>query len=368
VRVAVVHEWVAGRYGSERVFERLAGLFPGADLVALSADADHGLDLGGRALRTSVLDRPALRRRLAATLPVMPVVWRTLRADHYDLVLSSHHAFAAHNRLAAGGTHLSYVHSPARYVWSADLDRRGSGPALTPIRAALQAVDLAGIRRVDSFAANSREVAGRIAECWGRAATVIHPPVDIDVFTPAARPKPPRDRGYLLGVSRFIPYKRLELVVETGERAGIPVVLAGRGPLADQLRARAARASVPVTVVEGPTDDELISLYRSATALVFPALEDFGIVPLEAQACGTPVIALAAGGSLDTVQDGVSGVQVVAQDPGLFAAAVEQARQLDPDACRANAERFSPALFDEAVLEWVCRFTPAASTVARAPG
>ena len=365
MRVAVVHEWVAGRYGSERVFERLARLFPAADLFALSAAPCHGLDLGGRLLRTTLLDRPGLRERLAVTLPVMPALWRTVRADHYDLVLSSHHAFASHNRLAEGGMHLAYVHSPARYVWTPELDGRGGGPLFTPVRAVLQAVDRAGVRRVDAFAANSREIAGRIADCWGRPATVIHPPVDVEVFTPASRPQPLQERRHVLGVSRFIPYKRLDLVIETGERVGMPVVLAGRGPLAGRLRARAAQASVPVTIVESPTDHELIDLYRSAAAVVFPAFEDFGIVPLEAQACATPVVALAVGGSLDTVEHGVSGVLVPAQDPELFAEAVHAARQLDPDACRTNAERFAPAVFDGTVLEWACRYVPGAATVAR---
>lgn len=353
MRIALVHEWVAGRTGSERVFEALAEMFPTADLWALSAADDHGLDLGGRRLRTTVLDRPVLRDRRALTLPLMPAVWRTLRSDRYDLVISSHHAFSAHNRLGADTVHLSYVHTPARYVWTPDLDGRGGNPLLTPVRFGLQVVDRMGIRGVDSFAANSRETAERINEFWHRPATVIHPPVEVETFTPAANPVPPAEREYILGFSRLIPYKRLDLVIAAGEAAGVPVVIAGRGPEADTLRAQAAKASVPVRIVEGPDDGELVELYRGARCVVFPAYEDFGIVPLEAQACGTPVVALRAGGSLDTVVHGVTGELVAAQDPRLLAAASTRAASLDPAACRAHAETFRIEQFREKVNAWV---------------
>lgn len=354
---AVVHEWIDSRAGSEKVFEAIAGLLPGADLWALTCEPHVPLDLGGRRVRTTVLDRQFLRRRRAALLPLMPLAWRAGRSKEYDLVVSSHHAFAKSVRFGRDAMHLCYVHTPARYLWSPELDGRGEIWAFTPCGMALRRLDRRHADHVDAFAANSSETARRISKCWGRSARVIHPPVDVERFAPPSGTTT-SPSAYLLGVGRFIAYKRLDLVIETAERVGLPAVLAGHGPLEGSLRAAAARARVPVTVVTRPTDQELESLYRGATALVFPAHEDFGIVPVEAQACGTPVVGLAAGGTLDTVVPGLTGALVEAQDPDLLASAVEQAVGLSPSACRRQAEKFSAARFAQEMLLWLGSYSP----------
>jgi len=351
---AIVHEWISGRRGSERVFEAIAACRPDAHLHALSAAPGHGLDLGGRQLTTTFLDRRVLRERRGATLPLMSLAWRAAAGPHrYDTVVVSHHAAASQfARFCRADRRIAYVHTPARYVWTPELDRRGASSALTPMRALLKRADRRSADRLDAIAANSAEVAGRIERFWGRSAVVIHPPVDTVFFTPSPTAERP-SRDFLLGMSRFVPYKRLDLVIEVGERIGMPVVLAGSGPDEARLRALAARATVPVEIVLTPSDEELRHLYRNAACLVFPAHEDFGIVPVEAQACGTPVVGVAAGGCLETIRHGVSGILVDGVDTGSFADAVVSAGRLRAHACVQWAERFSLARFQSEIRPWL---------------
>jgi glycosyltransferase involved in cell wall biosynthesis len=349
-RVAVVHEWVAAYAGSEQVFEAIAGAFPDADLVALSYEPGVTLDLAGRTVRTTFLNRASLRNRRSLTLPLMPAAWRSLGTAKYDLVISSHHALAQTNRLGEGGVHLAYVHTPGRYIWSPEIDDRGSPWYLGPMRAALRRVDAAASKRVTSYAANSTAVAARIERYWGRDATVIHPPVRVEFFSEPALTPPTRD--YVLGVGRWIPYKNLHLVIEAADIAGLPVKIAGRGPDKSRILAAARAATVPVELVEEPTDVELRELYRNALCLVFPTVEDFGIVPVEAQAAGTPVVALGQGGALDTVADGVSGVLVESCEPDQLAKGIVRAGSTSSDGARKNAQRFSKAAFTAAIQDW----------------
>jgi glycosyltransferase involved in cell wall biosynthesis len=351
-RVAVVHEWVDAYAGSEQVFEAFAQLLPDADLFALSVKPGVELDVGGRAITTTALDTDRWRDRRGLTLPVMPWAWRQLGRRDYDVVITSHHAFAHANRLTRpGGTHLAYVHSPARYVWSPDIDERGRGAALAPARALLRRVDRKASGRVDAYAVNSVAVADRVREFWGRESTVINPPVRVGFFSKGRVSTPRRD--YVLGVGRWIPYKNLHLVVEAADLLGMPVKIAGRGPDRSRIEAAAAAASVPVSLIESPDDNELRDLFAHAACLVFPTVEDFGMVPVEAQAAGTPVVALAAGGALETVVDGVSGAFAADSNPGTIAAAANRAMTLDPAGPASNAELFSQQAFENAVAAWI---------------
>ncbi len=350
-RMAIVHEWVHARAGSEQVFEAMAAIYPDADLVALSYEPSVGLETGGRPIRTTFLDHPALRQRRGMTLPAMPAAWRALGRGSYDVVLSSHHAFAHTNRLTTTGAHLCYVHSPARYVWSPDIDERGKAWYLGPARAALRTADRRASTRVTRYAANSSAVAHRIQEYWDRAATVIHPPVRVDYFSKSGDAKPTRD--YVLGVGRWIPYKNLHLVVDAANKVGLPVKIAGNGPDRSRILAAAERGNVPVQLVESPSDGELRELYRNAACLVFPTVEDFGIVPVEAQAAGVPVVTIAEGGALDTVVDGVSGVYAETLEPGELAHAIIRAVDLDRDGPVINSRRFSVDIFNERLTAWV---------------
>ena len=349
--MAILHEWIDAYAGSEQVFEALAQAFPLADLYALSEEPGVNLNTGGRRITTTFLDRPSLRRRRNATLPLMPLAWRLLGEGGYDLVLSSHHAFAHANRLAGSGTQLCYVHSPARYVWSPEIDGRGDKWFLAPARSVLKGVDRRASRHVTAYAANSKAVADRIARYWQREATVISPPIRVEYFGEQTDVEPTRD--YLLGVGRWITYKNLHLVAEVADRLGMPAKIAGRGPEKARILAAAQNARVPVEVIEAPSDELLRELYRNAACLIFPTAEDFGMVPVEAQSAGAPVVALAQGGALETVADGMSGVLCSTTRVDALAEAVQAALPLAGTGPRKNAAQFSGEVFRASITNWV---------------
>ncbi|HVT66060.1 MAG TPA: glycosyltransferase [Mycobacteriales bacterium] len=355
-RIAVVHEWIDARDGSVKTFEQIAGAFPDADLYALTRDPAVDVETAGRPIRTTWLDRPGVRDRRGVTLPLMPLAWRTQRPlTPYDVVISSHHAFAQTNRLARDGTHLVYVHSPARYVWTPELDGRGSNPLLSPARLVLRSVDRRSVRHVDGYAANSTAVAERIERFWGRRSTVIAPPVDTTFYGIPATRAPTRD--FILGAGRWVPYKNLHLVIAVADRLGLPVKIAGQGPERERLQAAATRARVPVELIENPTDEQLRDLYRNAAALVFPTIEDFGIVPVEAQAAGTPVAAVGIGGARDTIVDGETGTLAPSLDVEDLVVATAATMGLAAEPCRANAARFTAERFRAQIASWVERAT-----------
>jgi glycosyltransferase involved in cell wall biosynthesis len=350
-RVALVHEWFGPIGGSDRVFLAMTQLVPHASRYVLWAEPDA--PVAGLDLRETWIARTPLRRHKPLALPVMPLVWRTMGRPGPDVVLSSSQAFAHHVRLGdpESTRHLSYVHSPARYVWSPSLDERGSHRMLDLPRRLLQSVDRRGGRHVHAYAANSHEVRARINRFWHRDATVIHPPVDVDWFGDA--PKVRRGRDYLLGVGRWVPYKNFDLMIAIADAAGLPLVIAGSGPQEPGLRRAAAAAGVEVTFERLVTRERLRELYWGARALLFPTHDDFGIVPVEAQACGTPVIGLARGGVRETVVDGETGVLVDSLDPRVYAAAVPRLSELDEAKIRRNAAEFSPARFTMQLSDWL---------------
>ena len=355
-RLALAHEWLDARAGSEKAFEALARLFPDAALFAVADILVPGFDSGGRRVTTTFIDRiPALRDRRALALPFMPLAWRTVSKARYDVVITSSHACAKGFRPGRDALHLCYCYTPMRYVW--DPHDQRSGPhrlaGLGP-RAALRRWDRRSARWVDSFAAISRAVSDRIRRSYGRPSRVIHPPVDTGFYTPGPPTSAVPAGPFVLACSRFIPYKRLDLAILAADAAGVPIVMAGRGPAEAALRALAGRVRVPVSFELRPSDERLRDLFRAASAFVFPALEDFGIVAVEAQACGTPVVALGDGGTADTVVDGVTGVLVGAQEVDAFAKGLERAVELDAGAaCVTNAGRFSVARFEAQVRAWV---------------
>jgi glycosyltransferase involved in cell wall biosynthesis len=354
--MAVVHEWVQARAGSEQVFETIAQLYPDADLWALSVEPGVRLHVDGRPIRTTWLDLPRVRRHRELTLPLMPLAWwATGTAGSYDVVLTSHHAFATQNRLTrAGGRHYAYIHSPARYLWHPDVDPRGRGLPQRIAGPSLRAVDRRRARQLHSIAANSRAVAIRVREVWDVDCRVLHPPVDTEFFAPGRDETIdlPAPDGFLLGLGRWVEYKNLARVIEVGEAVGVPTVIAGRGPLGKSLRQQAACATTPVHVVEAPSDAVVRELLRRAGVLVFPTVEDFGIVPVEAQAVGTPVVAPRAGGALETIVDSSTGVLVDDVAVDTLAEGVREALVMDTSRCTGNARRFSRYAFASGLAEW----------------
>lgn len=360
----LVHEWLARTGGSENVFEALTRVFPDADQYCLWDESEGRFSVTGE----TWLARSPLRGRKAAALGLMPLAWRTLPAVEADWVLTSSHLFAHHARFAGAARNapkLVYAHTPARYIWNPELDRRGDSLAVRLAAAALKPLDRRRAQEPIAIAANSRFVADRIATAWDRDSTVIYPPVDVLSF--GSEPTPNEDdqqilaglpSEFLLGFSRFIPYKRLDLVIEAGIAAQLPVVLAGAGPEAARLQALATeRAPGLVHFVSAPSDELYRSLLRRALALVFPAVEDFGIVPVEAMAAGTPVIANAIGGAAETVVDGKTGALVEHWSRGDLKRAVEIAASASADACRSQAAQFSEQVFANRMKSWVAAST-----------
>jgi glycosyltransferase involved in cell wall biosynthesis len=351
--VAVVHEWFSATGGSENVFLSIADLVPHAARYVLWAERDVAAD--GLNLRESWIAHTPLRRAKALALPFMPLVWRTLSRARFDVVISSSHAFAHTVMLGPPEEtrYLSYVHSPARYLWSSAFDCRGSSPLLSIPRRTLQSLDVHMARHVHGYAVNSREVKARINRYWKRDAIVINPPVDIDFFSSPPASQRVQARDYLLGVGRWIPYKKFDLMIDIAAEARMPLVIAGSGPEETKLRRAAGNARVPVTFEIRPSRERLRELYWGALALLFPTHEDFGIVPVEAQASGTPVIGLRRGGLLETVIDGETGFLVDSTYPAAYAPIVHRLAELTRDKIQQNATKFSPHNFAARMAKWV---------------
>lgn len=365
----LVHEWLSPRGGSENVFEVLGSMYPDAERWCLWNESDgrfHGV-------AETWLARSPLRGHKAVALPLMPGVWRSLPARDADWVLCSSHLFAHHARFGGATRHapkLVYAHTPARYVWAPELDGRGGSATARAVSSVLKPVDRARAAEATAIAANSGFVAERIARVWDREAAVIYPPIEVSRFaadpgepTPAeARVLAGLPSEFLLGVSRFVPYKRLDLVLRAGQAAGLPIVLAGGGPDEERLRSLAEALSQPVVFVLDPTSRLLSLLYRRALALVFPAVEDFGIMPVEAMAAGTPVVGNAFGGVAESVIDGVTGALVHEWVLSELADAVSRAAGAERAACIQRAYDFDRPVFEGRVSQWVERHVGAAAT------
>lgn len=365
----LVHEWLAPRGGSENVFESLTRVFPDAARYCLWNESDGRFEVDGE----TWLARTPLRGRKAAALPLMPMAWRSLPAVDADWILASSHLFAHHARFsgpARGTPKLVYAHTPARYIWNPELDERGNLLVARAAASALKGLDRRRAQEPVAIAANSVFVQQRIAQAWHRDSTVIHPPVDVTSFLRDPRPdehdQAVLDRlpdTFLLGFSRFIPYKRLDLAIQAGIAADVPVVLAGAGPEESRLRAFAEeRAPGRVFFVRSPGAELYRALLRRSIALVFPAIEDFGIVPVEAMAAGRPVIANAVGGTAETIVHGRTGALVEHWSNDELRRAVETASGLSPEDCRAQGERFSEAVFADSIRAWVADSTGGAHT------
>ncbi|GAA2634294.1 glycosyltransferase [Paractinoplanes durhamensis] len=351
--VAMVHEWFGATGGSEAVFLAIADLLPHAERLVLWAD--EGVETDRLRLHQSWMAHTPLIKSKALALPAMPLVWRTLSNHKFDVVISSSHAFAHTVKLGdpAETRHLSYIHSPARYVWSPDFDGRGSHPLLKLPRKVLQEADLRLSKHVHAYAANSIEVQGRINRFWKRDAVVINPPVDVRYFAGAPADDQYQSRDYLLGIGRWIPYKNFDLMIEIADAAGLPLVIAGSGPEEERLRKLAEGKRVPIHFEVRPDRDRLRRLYWGARALLFPAHEDFGIIPVEAQACGTPVLGLRRGGLLETVVDGETGFLLDSLEPGPYAQAVQRLPELDPNRIQWHANAFSGDRFADKIARWI---------------
>jgi glycosyltransferase involved in cell wall biosynthesis len=358
-RVLVVHDWIVAWGGAERTLEELLALFPQAELmVGVLGDGRRPLNAVTRRARETWLARvPLARRHHRWFLPLYPVAFATIDTAGYDLVVSSSHAFAKMVHTARGTPHVCYCHSPPRYLWDLHAayrrDGAASGAALALAGPLLRAVDRSSAQRVTRFVANSHYIADRIRRCYDREAAVVYPPVSAK--GPLHRRGPRSDA--LLSLGRLVPYKRVDLAIAAANELGVRLIVAGDGPE----RVRLERMAGPTVSFLGEVSEAKAGeLMESCRAMVFSAEEDFGIAPVEANAHGLPVVALARGGVLESMLDGVSAeffedATVEALTDAICRAG---ARSWDEAAIRANARRFSAERFRVGMADEVARVLP----------
>jgi glycosyltransferase involved in cell wall biosynthesis len=311
MRVAIVHDWLTGLRGGEKVLELLLELYPEATIFTLLHVAGSTSSrIESHPIRTTFIQKlPLVERHYRWYLPLFPRAIESLDFSGFDLVLSSSHCAAKGAIAPKGALHICYCHTPMRYVWDRFEDYFGRGWKARilygPAAGLLRRWDRTSARRVDHFIANSRYVASRIREYYGREVdAIIPPPVDTDFYNPAPESGGPAE-PYFLVVSALVPYKRIELAIEAFRGRSEPLLIVGTGPAKSRLEALAPEN---IRFLGWLPDEELRSLYRGCRAAILPGVEDFGIVPLEALACGAPVVAYGEGGALDTVRDGETGV------------------------------------------------------------
>jgi glycosyltransferase involved in cell wall biosynthesis len=351
MRLAFVHDWLTGMRGGEKALEVLCERFPSATLFTLvHVPGSVSPAIERLNPRTSFVQRlPRVARYYRHYLPLFPTAIEQFDFDRFDLVVSLSHCCAKSIVRPGRARHICYCLTPMRYAWDQfdayfgpeRLGRFRSG-VMRPLMARLARWDRDTAGRADRYVAISHYVAGRIARYYNREATVIYPPVDSDFFRPGSQAA---ERSALV-VSALVPYKRIEVAIEACRMAGVPLTIAGEGPD----RARLERLTGPtVTFLGRVSSPELRELYSSAGVTLLPGEEDFGIVPLEAQACGRPVVAYGRGGARETVLQSVTGLLVDDPSPAAFAGAIGQVLSMafDPAAIRAHAERFSRTRFGD---------------------
>ncbi|MBX7102929.1 MAG: glycosyltransferase [Gemmataceae bacterium] len=355
-KIVLVHDWLTGMRGGEKCLERLANLFPDAPIATLFHDAGSvSAAIERHPILTSFLQSlPGRRSFYRYLLPTFPAA-ANWRLPACDAVISLSHCVAKGAVAPAGTPHLCYCFTPMRYAWH--MQDQYFAPSRSPVAWARNKVlgrlrdwDCRTSDRVSHFIAISKTVQDRIRECYDRESTIIYPPVDIDFYCPSAKP---RDDFYLI-VSALVPYKRLDIAVEACRRLDRRLVVIGTGPETSRLKPLAG----PKTEFRGwNTDEEIRNCYQSCRALLFPGEEDFGIVPVEAQACGAPVIAYDRGGATETVRPD-TGVLFSDQTVDGMIAAIEQFESrsaIRPVDCRRNAERFDYRRFDAQIAVYLSK-------------
>jgi glycosyltransferase involved in cell wall biosynthesis len=363
MRVAIVHDWLTTWAGAECVLERLLALLPNADLYSVidTLPEEYRAGLRGRTPKTTFLQHtPRLAENYRMLLPLMPMAIKSWDFSGYDLIVSSSHAVAKGITVPRGTRHVCYCHTPMRYAWdleNAYLDTSGfRGPKAWAARQVLSQLrdwDRRSAAGVTEFVANSSYISARIKRCYGRESVVVHPPVDTNGFTMSNKPR----ASNFVTAGRIVQYKRIDLLVEAFRlRPNERLIVIGDGPG----RAAIAAGAPPNVHFTGrlPLPD-LRAHLQSARAFLFAAEEDFGITPLEAQSCGTPVIAFGRGAATETIRgldhETPTGVFFGAQTPNAVVRALDDfyahEQDITDEACRANAQRFATPKFDQGMRE-----------------
>jgi glycosyltransferase involved in cell wall biosynthesis len=358
-RSAIVHDWLTIPGGSEKVLFELMELLPDADLFTSVYDESRWPELGERAVNVSFLDRlPGVERYYPKLLPLMNMAFESFDLSEYDLVVSSSHSCAKNVLTGGDALHLCYCHTPMRHAWEPRhlAGELGPGSALAArmLLGRLRRNDLLGASRPDVYVANSTHVAARIRKHYRRDAIVIPPPVNVE----AHLHRPRRERDYYLVLGRIVPYKKVDLAVGACATLGRPVKVVGEGRGLETAR---AAAGADAEFLGYLPDEDVAELLSGARALLFPGEEDFGIVPVEAQAAGVPVIAYREGGVQDTVLEGETGVFHAEQTVTSVASAILQFESMEFDEyrIRANARRFGSARFRAEMTDVLLEHAPA---------
>jgi len=352
LRVALIHDWLTGMRGGEKALEVFCEMFPAADLFTLvHLPGTTSPVIERRTVKGSMIQwLPFAGRLYRQYLPLFPVAVEQFDLDAYDLVISTSHCAAKSVVVTGRARHLCYCLTPMRYAWDQfdayfgpDRVGRAGTMLLRPVLAGLARWDRATEGRVHRYLAISQYVARRIALYYNRESTLVYPPVDTDFYTPNPAEPVQRQPKFLV-VSALVPYKRVDLAMMAARHAGVGLTVVGNGPERANLERLTGDG---IELVGWLADEEIRGLYRSTIATILPGEEDFGIVPVEAQACGRPVVALGRGGALDTVIDGETGVLFGDTTVESLAAGLQRAASIawDADRIRRHAERFSRTRF-----------------------
>lgn len=365
MKIAIVCDWLVALGGAEKFLGHLLQCYPDADLFAVVdfVDDDKRFFLQNKSVTTTFIQKlPFAKSRYRGYLPLMPLAIEQLDVSAYDLIISSSHAVAKGVITGPDQIHISYVHSPMRYAWDLQhqylqetgLDKKARGWIARYFLHKLRTWDLRSANGVDHFVANSQFIARRIMKTYRRHADVIHPPVDTTQFTPHYQ----KDDFYL-AASRLVPYKKMDLIVESfSQMPDKKLIVIGDGPDFNKVK---NKASDNVTIMGYQSNDVLIHHMQRAKALIFAAEEDFGLIPLEAQACGTPVIAYGKGGALETVRgmclDKPTGLFFDKQTVSAICDAVksfeDNSAQFTIENCIENASLFSPEVFRHSIKQFI---------------
>ncbi|MEI8143570.1 MAG: glycosyltransferase [Candidatus Berkelbacteria bacterium] len=354
LNIALVHEWIVNFAGSEKVLQALAEMYPQADIFTTVYDREKVPEFANRNVVTSFLQNiPFVKSRRELLIPFAPFAFEQFDLSKYDLVISST-TMAAKGIITKPSTlHISYCHTPPRYLYEPNLDPRAQKGAFSWLRNKtmhdLRLWDKVASDRPDVYIANSRYVSNRITKYYKKDSTVIYPPVSVDRYFPA---KVEDKKDYYLFVSRLVDYKRCDIVIEAFNDLGYPLKVIGYGSDEGSLQ---SKAKDNIEFLGGKFGEELAKYFREAKALVFAAEEDFGIVPVEALASGIPVIAYGVGGATESVEDGETGVFFDEQTSDSIVSAVKkfEKMKIEPQKCVKAAANFSKEIFKHKMSDFV---------------
>nr|WP_314374006.1 glycosyltransferase family 4 protein [uncultured Campylobacter sp.] len=361
MKKALIHDWFSTYAGAEKCVESFTDIWDDFEIYSLIdflSDADRNKILKGKRAHTSFIQRlPFAKDKYRNYLPLFPLAIEQFDISGYDVVLSSSHAVAKGVLTHSNQLHIAYVHTPIRYAWDlyhqylreSGLDRGLKGMLAKYFLHKIRIWDASTTNRVDYYIANSRYIARRIKKTYGKPSDVIYPPVDVDKFTL----REAKEEFYLTA-SRMVPYKKIDLIVEAFSQTDKKLLVIGDGPDMAKIRSKAGKN---VELLGFADDETMADLMGRAKAFVFAAEEDFGITPVEAQACGTPVICFGRGGARETVLDGESGLYFMEQNTKELLAAVAKFEQnydkFEPAKIRENSLKFSRARFEAEIKSYV---------------